>query len=226
MKEAVKAPLTRERIALAGIAIADSEGIEAVSMRRVAAALNVSTMSSYRHVRDRDDLIVAMVDTITARSPLPRAPEVSWSELVRIMAIGDWQAFTRHPWLISVWSTPRRRVDSASLDQLELVLERLERAGIGRSAGYAVIFGVAGLTLGMAALAIDDPGEELKSGVDLREWRRREGVDLDERAATDHRRAARFVTELHDYVGGDAFSVALEGFIGGIAVLHEAPHAG
>lgn len=223
MKESTRAPLTRERIALAGITIADAEGIGSVSMRRVAAALGASTMSSYRHVKDRDDLIVAMVDTITRRTPLPRDPGVTWPELIRTMALGDWQAFARHPWLISVWSTPRRRVDTASLDQLELVLERLEQAGIDRSAGYTVIFGVAGLTLGMAAMAIDDPGEELKSGVDLGEWRRRTGMDLDEQRAANHGRAARFMTELHEHAGYSTFAAALEGFITGIATHHGAP---
>lgn len=192
-------------------------------MRRVAATLGVSTMSSYRHVKDRDDLVVAMVDTITGRTPLPRDPGVTWPELIRTMALGDWQAFVRHPWLISVWSTPRRRVDAASLDQLELVLERLERAGIDRSAGYTVIFGVAGLTLGMAAMAIDDPGEELKSGVDLAEWRRRTGMDLDEQFAADHGRAARFMAELHEHTGYSNFTAALEGFITGIATRYGAP---
>ncbi|WP_430330922.1 TetR/AcrR family transcriptional regulator [Rhodococcus sp. ACT016] len=217
MKEATRVPLTRERIALAGITIADAEGIDAVSMRRVAAALGVSTMSSYRHVEDRDDLMVAMVDIITGRSPLPRDPAVTWPDLLREMAIADWQAFARHPWLISVWSTPRRRVDTASLHQLELVLDRLEQAGIDRSSGYTVIYGVAGLTLGMAALTIDDPGEELKSGTDLEAWRRQVGANLNLQVAAEHRRAARFVTELNDHTGYDLFAAALEAFIAGVA---------
>jgi len=180
-------------------------------------------MSSYRHVKDRDDLVVAMVDTITARSPLPDGPDVAWPELIRAMAIGDWQAFARHPWLISVWSTPRRRVDAASLDQLGLVLERLEQGGIGRTDGYTVIFGVAGLTLGMAALAIDDPGEELKSGIDLGEWRRRSGADADRQRGGGHDRAARFMAELHDNAGLDMFSAALDAFIAGTAARFGTP---
>ncbi|WFR72286.1 TetR/AcrR family transcriptional regulator C-terminal domain-containing protein [Prescottella defluvii] len=183
----------------------------------MASALGVSTMSSYRHVKDRDDLIVAMVDAITARSPLPRDPDLTWPALIRTMAIGDWNAFAEHSWLISVWSTPRRRVDTASLDQIELLLDRLEETGIDRTDGYSVIFGVAGLTLGMAALAIDDPGEELKSGIDLGEWRRRSGADADRLYSSDHGRAVRFMTELHDNAGFDMFSVALDAFIAGIA---------
>src|SRR5882724_5774957 len=54
--------LTHTRIAQAAIAIADAEGLEAVSMRRVAAALGVGAMSLYRYVASRDDVVVLMVD--------------------------------------------------------------------------------------------------------------------------------------------------------------------
>lgn len=218
-----RSPLTRERIALTGIAIADAEGISAVSMRRIAAVLGVSTMSSYRHIKDRDDLIVAMVDTITALTPLPDDPELTWPELIRAMAIDDWIAFTRHPWLISVWSTPRRRVDTGSMGQLKLILKRLEQAGVDRAAGYTVIFGVAGLTLGMAALTIDDPGEERKSGIDLGEWRRRSGAEADRQRQGNRGGAATFMENLHDNAGLGMFSVALEGFLAGMAAQHVAP---
>ncbi|MFE3292143.1 TetR/AcrR family transcriptional regulator C-terminal domain-containing protein [Rhodococcus sp. NPDC059234] len=216
----MKQPLTRERIAQAGIAIADAEGLEAVSMRRVATTLGVATMSPYRHVVDRDDLVVAMVDTITGQSPLPTDPGFSWQELIKTMALGDWQAFVEHPWLIGVWCTPRRRVDLASLDQLEILLDRLDQAGMNRSAGFAVLFGVAGLTLGMAAVTVDNPGAELKSGVDLREWRRQAAAELDLRSSPAHGGAVRFMYELHDYAGYDAFIEALDSFIAGVEARH------
>ena len=57
-----EATLTRERIVAAAIAVADIEGLGALSMRRVAVELDVATMSLYRHVRDKDDLLTCMVD--------------------------------------------------------------------------------------------------------------------------------------------------------------------
>ncbi|GAA4483965.1 hypothetical protein GCM10023094_36290 [Rhodococcus olei] len=213
--------MSRDRIAQAGIAIADDEGLEAVTMRRVAAALGVGTMSSYKHVADRDDLIVAMVDTITGRHPLPNDPKYSWQELTKMMALGDWDAFVRHPWLIVVWSTPRRRVDMASLEQLETMLERYEQAGLDRNVCYATIFGVAGLTLGMAALAIDNPGDELKSGIGLGEWRRQMGSDVERRLSKDeHGRAVRFLSDLHQGLGPHTFVMALDSFIAGVEARH------
>ncbi|SEL54773.1 TetR/AcrR family transcriptional regulator [Rhodococcus maanshanensis] len=216
----MKEPLTRERIAQVGIAIADAEGMDALSMRRVATALGVATMSPYRHVADRDDLVVAMVDAITRQTHLPDDPEVPWQELIKTMALGDWQAFVDHPWLIGVWSTPRRRVDMASLDQLEIVLARLDQIGMDGSTSYAALIGVAGLTLGMAALSIDNPGEEIKSGIDLREWRLQAAADLDQRLTPAHGRAVRFASETQDHAGYTAFITALDVFIAGIEARH------
>ncbi|NDV10394.1 TetR/AcrR family transcriptional regulator [Rhodococcus sp. IEGM 248] len=218
----MKKPLTRDRIAQAGIAIADAEGIGAVSMRRVAAALAVSTMASYRHVKDRDDLVVAMVDAITGQTQMPTGPEATWREMTRTMALADWHAFAQHPWLIEVWSTTRRRMDMASLDQLELVLESLERAGMGRTAGSTVIFGVAGLTLGMAALMIEDPAIEVASGMELGEWRRQVGSDLGDHLRETHGRATRFMSDLHEHAGYATFVEVLESFLDGVAARHGA----
>src|SRR2546425_3263482 len=72
------ARLRRPDIAAAGVAIADREGIDAVSMRRVAAALGAGTMSLYRHVADRGDLLDAMVEAVYAAAELPASPGVDW----------------------------------------------------------------------------------------------------------------------------------------------------
>lgn len=61
----MKPTLTRQLVAEAGVTIADADGLKALTMRRVASALDVATMAPYRHVTDRDDLLVAMVDVIT-----------------------------------------------------------------------------------------------------------------------------------------------------------------
>ena len=61
-----EATLTRERIVLAATAVADKEGLGALSMRRVAVELDVATMSLYRHVRGKEDLLTAMIDSAFA----------------------------------------------------------------------------------------------------------------------------------------------------------------
>ena len=71
-----KSRLTREKIAAAALAIADKEGFEAVSMRRVAQELEVGTMSLYYYVKTKDDLIAAMDDALMGEALLPSLPKV------------------------------------------------------------------------------------------------------------------------------------------------------
>lgn len=64
-------PLTRERIVTAALEIADHGGFESVSMRRVAVHLGSGTMSLYRHIADKDELVSAMVARVTGAYPYP-----------------------------------------------------------------------------------------------------------------------------------------------------------
>src|SRR4051794_31564525 len=65
------APLGTAAIVAAGIAVADAEGLAALSMRRVAAELGGAPMSLYRHVRDKDELLLQMMDAAIAEVALP-----------------------------------------------------------------------------------------------------------------------------------------------------------
>src|SRR5215813_14275324 len=70
-----KPQLTRQKIAMVALAIADKEGFEAVSMRRVAQELKVGTMSLYHYVNDKNDLIAAMDDALMSEILLPSVPK-------------------------------------------------------------------------------------------------------------------------------------------------------
>jgi AcrR family transcriptional regulator len=63
--------LTRERIVSAAVTVADAERLSALSMRRVAAQTGVATMSLYRHVTDKDDLLRHMLDAVFAEAARP-----------------------------------------------------------------------------------------------------------------------------------------------------------
>ncbi|HET9302114.1 MAG TPA: helix-turn-helix domain-containing protein [Propionibacteriaceae bacterium] len=91
--------LSTERIVGAAIAVADREGLGALSMRRVAVELDVATMSLYRHVRDKDDLLIRMMDAAFAewQVPPPQSGD-SWQETVAVAARRLWQLFRRHLW--------------------------------------------------------------------------------------------------------------------------------
>jgi AcrR family transcriptional regulator len=96
-----KPGLTLERIVAAGISVAMSEGIGALSMGRVARELGVGTMSLYRYVTAKDELLTLMVDTALGAPPAA-APGEDWRAGLTRWATGVRAAYQRHPWSLRV----------------------------------------------------------------------------------------------------------------------------
>ncbi|MGW0043721.1 TetR/AcrR family transcriptional regulator [Rhodococcus sp. NPDC003348] len=86
----------------AALAVADAEGLDALTVRRIAADLGISTMALYTHVGSLDDLLVLMADAVRARRP--RAPYRSdaWRDRVRQVAEEELALHAAHRWLIDV----------------------------------------------------------------------------------------------------------------------------
>jgi len=101
-----KIQLSREAIGAAALAIADAEGFQAVSMRRVAQQLSVGTMSLYYYVKTKDDLVAVMDDALMNEALLPAVPR-NWKRAITEIATRTHSIFLRHPWaLISMQSAP------------------------------------------------------------------------------------------------------------------------
>jgi AcrR family transcriptional regulator len=90
--------LTPAAIAEAGVALADAEGLAAVTMQRIAAALGVTKMALYRYLPGKDELVALMTETAMGEAP-PLDPASGWrprlTEWTRLLFAG----FVRHPWL-------------------------------------------------------------------------------------------------------------------------------
>jgi AcrR family transcriptional regulator len=92
---------TREQIAAAALAIADAEGFEAVSMRRVAAELGAGTMTLYHYVSNKDDLVALMDDALIGESLIPDAElPTDWRAALTAIARKTRSTFLRHPWAL------------------------------------------------------------------------------------------------------------------------------
>ncbi|MGQ5638907.1 MULTISPECIES: TetR/AcrR family transcriptional regulator [unclassified Streptomyces] len=93
--------LTHARIVAAALRIADADGLDAVSMRRLATELGVSAMTCYRHVSGKEDIIELMLDKIRAEMLLEE-PGGPWREVLRASALRFRQVVLRHPWMTDV----------------------------------------------------------------------------------------------------------------------------
>src|SRR5438094_2695862 len=119
--------LNRERVLEAGVALADREGIEALSMRRLGQEVGVEAMSLYNHVRNKDEILNGMVDIVFSEIDLPAAGE-DWPTAMRRRAISARHALKRHPWAIGLMES-RAQPGPATLRHHDSVLRNLREAG-------------------------------------------------------------------------------------------------
>lgn len=94
--------LTLARIVEAAVGVAATEGLDAVAMSRIARALDVGTMSLYRYVKGKDELLALMVDSVFDEAPAPRGPRESWPAALSRWAHAHRAALERHPWTLRV----------------------------------------------------------------------------------------------------------------------------
>lgn len=121
-------PLTRERIMAAAVELADSDGLAAVSMRRLSARLGVEAMSLYYHVRNKDDLLGAILERVLSELEFP-SPGTPWKEALRATSLSAHAVLDRHRWAAKVLMTPG--ASSATRGRwMEAVLAALEAAGL------------------------------------------------------------------------------------------------
>src|ERR1700739_1749862 len=92
-----RAQLTRQRVVAAAVELADSDGTESISMRRLAQELGVEAMSLYTHVRNKDDFLDDMADAVISQIPVS-AGEAGWKTALRQTALAAREVMLRHPW--------------------------------------------------------------------------------------------------------------------------------
>ncbi len=96
MKEK-RTPLTRQRVLAAAMALADRDGIDALSMRRLAQSLGVEAMSLYNHVRNKEDALDGLVERVASEFAHPEVGG-AWKSEMRRRATAAHEVLVRHPW--------------------------------------------------------------------------------------------------------------------------------
>ena len=122
-----RTPLSRERVLRAAIDLADTGGIESLSMRKLGQALGVEAMSLYNHVANKDDLLDGMVDLVFGEIGLPPRG-ADWKTAMRQRAIAAREVLARHPWAIGLMES-RSRPGPATLRHHDAVIGCLREAG-------------------------------------------------------------------------------------------------
>ena len=122
-------PLTRRRIVMAGLALVEAEGLDALTMRRLAAALDVTPMSLYNHVADKAELIDVMLDYVIGDIVKACAEdEGTWEERLRALVWRNYELWRQHPGLARVY-TEGVTMGPNGVAQVEYALGTLREAG-------------------------------------------------------------------------------------------------
>jgi AcrR family transcriptional regulator len=120
---------THDQVVAAAVAIADARGLDAVTIRAVAARLDAGAMSLYSYVPDKRALVYDMVEGVSAELELPAEPSGDWRADLRLLARRQRAMLHRHPWLVAALSH-RQPLGPATLAYLEFTLAALEPTGL------------------------------------------------------------------------------------------------
>jgi len=119
--------LSKQRVVLEAVGLADREGVDGLSMRRLAAVLGAGAMSLYHYVANKEELLDAMIDIVFEEIELP-TDATDWQSAMRQRAISTRQVLARHPWAIGLLES-RTSPGPANLRHHEAVTACLRRAG-------------------------------------------------------------------------------------------------
>jgi DNA-binding transcriptional regulator YhcF (GntR family) len=158
-----------ERIIRTAIAIADAESLSAVSMRRIAVDLGVPTMSLYRWIPSKDDLLVGMLDEILGHGDWPVPPK-GWRAQLEYLARRQWAGYRDHPWLGQIVSLSRPQLAPRAMMHTAWALRALNGYQLDNTTRLYIVLTIFGYIKGAAAGLDAERQAERDTGIDNEQW--------------------------------------------------------
>ena len=206
------APLSRERIVRAAIRLADADGLDAVSLRKVAAALDVGPMRLYGYIATKEELLDLMVDAVYAEI---RPAGDGWREVLTSLAEAVRKAAHRHEWLADLLGG-RPQLGPNTMAAGDAVLAAMD--GVDLDTVVPAVAAVNAYVTGAVRREITERRAERASGMDRRQWQAAFGPYLVRIFATGRFPAlARMVRDGPHLDADETFRAGLEFVLDGIA---------
>jgi len=160
---------SRDEIAAAAIKIADADGLEAVTMRRVAAEIGCGTMTLYRYVPTKDHLLDLMIDVTAGEAARPDLSPGDWREGLRRVAAMHRETLLRHPWLATLQSG-RPSFGPNSLQTMEWAAGGLEGLGLDIDQVLIMMNTLRAFVVGAVVEELAEQEAQRRSGLSAQQW--------------------------------------------------------
>ncbi|MFD0905201.1 TetR/AcrR family transcriptional regulator [Actinomadura sediminis] len=164
-----KPKLTVAEIVRTAIAVADAEGLDALSMRRIADELGVAPMSIYTYVPSKAELIDVMFDRALAELTPPDDVPGGWRPKLEHLARDNWDLYHRHPWLLHV-SVVRPPMGPAVFAKYEFELRAVDGIGLTDVEMDSVVALVTGFAESSARVSVNVAEAERRTGMTDVQW--------------------------------------------------------
>ncbi|WP_228449763.1 TetR/AcrR family transcriptional regulator [Streptomyces alkaliterrae] len=212
--------LDLEQVVAAAVRIADLEGLAALSMRRVAAELGVGTMSLYRYVPGKGELLDLMVDHVLGPSEeLEPHRGKDWRTLLTYVARGSWELYTGHPWLLQI-NQSRPLLGPNAIGGFDFALSALDGLGLSGRQKVSVLVALDGYVLGVARTYLLQRQVIEQSGVSDEEfWKAQEPFLVRAMESGDYPQVAALDEDSFNASEEYTFDLGLRVLLDGVAAL-------
>ncbi|MFC4911204.1 TetR/AcrR family transcriptional regulator [Actinomadura gamaensis] len=215
-----------DRFVARAVAVADAEGADAVTMRRIAKDLGSGTASLYRYVASRDELLDLMIDAVQGEDPPPSAASGDWREDLTACARRLRGVLLRHPWL-GTELTGRPALGPNSLRQYDAVLAAAAGLTSDPTLAAVAVDTVSAYVLGAVGSEIAELQASRRTGMSENEWRASMGPYIREVVeGGEYPHFARRVVEADDLTPEESFELGLACVLDGLAARIPRPGLG
>ncbi|MEU0520586.1 TetR/AcrR family transcriptional regulator [Streptosporangium sp. NPDC006007] len=162
-------PLDYEIITRTAIAIADLDGLDAVSMRKIANRIESGTMSLYRHIRGKDDLIELMYDSVLGELELAERPSRDWRTELADLARRSRRLHHHHPWISQIGQRPAMGPNAVRM--MEYAMACVDGLGLTADRMLDLVSTALHFTQGFVQAELAEAEAQRRTGLDEDAWR-------------------------------------------------------
>ncbi len=217
-----KPGLTLDAIVTTAVTVADTDGLAAVSMRRVATELGVGTMSLYRYVPGKAELLDLMLDKVVEFDLSAHPPaDQGWRAALTAVAHGSRRLYQQHPWLLQV-DQARPILGPNALDGMEYALQGLSGTRLTGREKIHVLVALDGFVTGVTRVEVNQAQAEKRSGIsDAAFWKAQEPVLTRVMESGRYPQLAALPEDAFEEAGDDIFELGLTRLLDGLAPFIE-----